>query len=188
MSQDEYFSVHAHLKINVEVLGDGEPVPSEVEFGREIPIAFRIASQCGDIDNSVEKEINALNHDEGQALSKFLRAQNEKINLLLGFMLAQQDDPTLRYQTETFGASSLTFIARKAFEKGQTVRLKLFLENPPSAIYCYGSVYGCKEKNGKFAVGVKYIRLLEEDRDVLIRAALHQQQKLLRQRALERNS
>ncbi|AMG31712.1 PilZ domain-containing protein [Grimontia hollisae] len=188
MSQDEYFSVHAHLKINVDVLPDDEHIPSEAEFGREIPLAFRIASECGDLDSSVEKEIQALQHDEGHALTKFLHAQNQKINLLLGFMLSQQDDPNLRYQTETFGASSLTFIARKAFKKGQHVRLKLFLENPPSAIYCYGSVYGCKEKNGKFAVGVKYIRLQEEDRDVLIRAALHQQQKLLRQRALERNS
>ncbi|WP_407332947.1 PilZ domain-containing protein [Enterovibrio sp. 27052020O] len=188
MSQDEYFSVHAHLKINVEELGDGEQVPSEVEFGREIPVAFRIASQCGDIDSSVEKEIHALHQDNGQALGKFLIAQNEKINLLLGFMLAQQDNPKVRYQTETFGASGLTFIAKKAFHKGQHIRLKLFLENPPSAIYCYGSVYGCKEKNGKYAVGMKYIRLQEEDRDVLIRAALHQQQKLLRQRALERDN
>ncbi|KXF81955.1 PilZ domain-containing protein [Enterovibrio coralii] len=188
MSQDEYFSVHAHLKINVEVLGETEHVPSDVEFGREIPLAFRIASQCGDLDNSVEKEIQVLAHEDGHALAKFLQAQNEKINLLLGFMLSQQDDPTIRYQTETFGASSLTFIAKQAFQKGQHVRLKLFLENPPSAIYCYGSVYGCKEKNGKYAVGVKYIRLQEDDRDVLIRAALHQQQKLLRQRALERNN
>ncbi|WP_325892953.1 PilZ domain-containing protein [Grimontia sp. NTOU-MAR1] len=188
MSQDEYFSVHAHLKINVDVLGDDEHVPSEAEFGREIPVAFRIAGECGDLDNGVEKDIQALHQDDSQALTKFLQAQNQKINLLLGFMLSQQDDPKIRHQTETFGASGLTFIARKAFEKGQHVRLKLFLENPPSAIYCYGSVYGCKEKNGKFAVGVKYIRLQEEDRDVLIRAALHQQQKLLRQRALERKS
>ena len=65
--------------------------------------------------------------------------------------------------------------------------LKLFIESPPSAIFCYGLVYGCKEKNGKFAVGIKYIRLKEEDKDVLIRATLHQQQKLLRQRALERH-
>ncbi|MDD1794770.1 PilZ domain-containing protein [Enterovibrio makurazakiensis] len=188
MSQDEYFSVHAHLKINVEELGDGEHVPSDVEFGREIPIAFRIASDCGVLDSSVEKEIHTLHNDQGHALSKFLTAQNEKINLLLGFMLSQQDDPNLRFQTETFGASSLTFIAKKAFQKGQHLRLKLFLENPPSAIYCYGTVYGCKEKNGKFAVGIKYTRLQEEDRDVLIRAALHQQQKLLRQRALERDN
>ncbi|MBE1274246.1 MULTISPECIES: PilZ domain-containing protein [Enterovibrio] len=188
MSQDEYFSVHAHLKINVEVLGEGERVPSDVEFEREIPIAFRIASECSDLDGGVEKELQSLHHDNSQALSKFLHAQNEKINLLLGFMLSQQDDPALRHQTETFGASSLTFIAKKPFQKGQHVRLKLFLENPPSAIYCYGSVYGIKEKNGKYAVGVKYTRLQEDDKDVLIRAALHQQQKLLRQRAMERNN
>ncbi|ATF08595.1 PilZ domain-containing protein [Candidatus Enterovibrio altilux] len=188
MSQDEYFSVHAHLKINVEILSHDEHVPSNVEFEREIPISFRIASACSNLDSNIENELNALHHDNSQALSKCLHAQSEKINLLLGFMLAQQDDPKLRHQTETFGASSLTFITKTSFKKGQHIRLKLFLEHPHSAIYCYASAYSCEERNGKHAVGAKYIRLQDNDRDVLIRAALHQQQKLLRQRTLERDS
>ncbi|WP_394349124.1 PilZ domain-containing protein [Candidatus Enterovibrio escicola] len=171
----------------MELLGNDEAVPSDIEFERNIPIAFRIAHQCSLIDSTVKKELHAL-YDDKQAISKFLRSQNEKINLLLGFMLSQLDDPTQEYQTETFGASSLTFTAKKTFEKGQDIRLKLFLENPPSAIYCYGNVYGCKEENGKYTISVKYTRLQEEDRDVLIRVALHQQQKLLRQNALEKNN
>lgn len=188
MNQDEYFSVHAHVRMNAEVLSDSETVPSPAEFERNIPLSFRIASQCGNVDLAVEKDIQVLHHEDGHALLNYLRAQNEKINLLLSFMLSQQDDPRFRYQTETFGASGLTFISQMEFKKDAVVRLKLFLDSPPTAVYCYGRVYGCKEKNGKFAVGIKYIRLKEEDKDVLIRATLHQQKKLLRQRALERNN
>lgn len=188
MSQDEYFSVHGHLKINAQVLDNDEKIPSLIEFERTIPLSFQIARQCGQLDHNIEKEIQVLHFEKGHALTTYLHSQNEKINLLLSFMLSQQDDPTLRYQTETFGASGLTFIAHHPFSKDTAVRLTLFLDTPPSAIYCYGRVYGCKEKNGKFAVGIKYVRLLEEDRDVLIRAALLHQQKLLRHRALERHN
>ena len=187
MSQTEYFSVRSHIKINVEALNENETVPSLAELDQNIPLSFKIASQCASVDASIERDIQFLHHEDGDALLNYLRAQNEKINLLLSFMLSQQDDPNLRYQTETFGASGLTFISKVAFIKDTAVRLKLFIESPPTAIFCYGLVYGCKEKNGKFAVGIKYIRLKEEDKDVLIRAALHQQQKLLRQRALERH-
>lgn len=188
MSQDEYFSVDGHLKINAQVLNEGEKIPSPMEFKRSIPLSFRIANQCGYLDQGIENEIQLLNHEKGHALSTYLHTQNEKINLLLSFMLSQQDDPTVRYQTETFGASGLTFIAQTPFIKDSAVRLKLFLDTPPSAIYCYGRVHDCKEKNEKFTVGIKYVRLQEEDRDILIRAALQHQQKLLRHRALERNN
>ena len=187
MTQTEYFSVHCHIKINIETLNENENIPSLAELERNIPLSFRIASQCGNVDTGIERDVQFLHHEDGDALLNYLRAQNEKINLLLSFMLSQQDDPNFRYQTETFGASGLTFISKVEFIKDTAVRLKLFIESPPTAIYCYGLVYGCKEKNGRFAVGIKYIRLKEEDKDVLIRAALHQQQKLLRQRALDRH-
>lgn len=188
MNHDEYFSVHAHLKINVEPIDNTDVIPSQVDFKHSIPLSFRIANQCGHLDLSIEREVQVLSNEQGHALAKYLHNQNEKINLLLGFILSEQDNPAFRYQTQTFGASGLTFIAKRAFEKNTAVRLKVFLDAPLSAIYCYGRVYGCKEKNGRFAVGITYTRLLDEDRDILIRAALQLQQKQLRQRALDRDN
>ncbi len=101
-------------------------------------------------------------------------------------MLSQQDDPALRTFTVSFGASQFTYKAKSALPSGQQVRAKLFLEHPAAAIYCYGLVVACEAEEGHFIVTVRYELLRDTDQDLLIKAALYQQQKLLRQRSLDR--
>jgi len=187
MNQDEYFSVHSGLTINVELLSQGEQLPDELAFSQEIPPLFRVASECTGLEEGVEQSLSKLTKDESKPLLDYLTAQNSKINLLLSFVLSQQDDPAFRYTTETFGASQLTFLSKSPVAVGSLVRVKLFLDKPPAAVYCYAEVIGNKEReSGQFEITLKYNRLLEGDRDLLIRAALYIQQKLLRQRAQQR--
>ncbi|WP_434360314.1 PilZ domain-containing protein [Parasalinivibrio latis] len=186
MSQDEYFSVHAHLTVNVEPLAEGEHIPDKEAFEAEIPVLFRIARECAESDESMEKDLAAMKIENSHALLNYLNTQNKKLDLLLNFMLANQDNPKFRHKTETFGASSLTYFSDKPLHKGTSTRVKIFLHHPAAAIYCYGEVFGCKEVEGRYAIGIRYTRLQEPDQDILIRAALHLQQKLLRQRALKR--
>ncbi|MCW8327285.1 PilZ domain-containing protein [Photobacterium sp. SDRW27] len=186
MNQDEYFSVHTGLTINVEPLAQGEQLPDALAFSQEIPPLFRVASECSGLEEGVEQSLANLVKDDSKPLLDYLAAQNSKINLLLSFVLSQQDDPALRYTTETFGASRLTFLSKNAFSVGSLARVKLFLDKPPAAVYCYAEVIDSQAKNGLFEITLKYNRLLEDDRDLLIRAALYIQQKLLRQRAQQR--
>lgn len=186
MNQDEYFSVHTELTINVEPLDDDERLPGELEFIKEIPPLFRVASECSGLEESAERSLAGFGKTESKALLAYLAAQNSKINLLLSFVLSQQDDPDLRYLTESFGASKLTYLSDTPFIVGNAVRVKLFLDHPPAAIYCYAIVANCDAKDNQYKVTLRYNRLQEEDRDLLIRAALYTQQKLLRQRAQQR--
>ncbi|QIR06253.1 PilZ domain-containing protein [Salinivibrio costicola] len=192
MSQDEYFSVRAAIRINVEPLQDSQAQPDADAFMAEIPAPFRVASQCGQVDNAVEKELQSLDPDDASALYRILQAQNEKITLMMGYMLSQEDDPSQRFTTHTFGASSFAYLSPAPLKHGDHARVKLFLDFPPTAIYCYGVVTHCEEKapDGdhppQYLIQIQYTRLLEDDRDTLIRAALHHQQKLLRKRALNR--
>ncbi|UXI02299.1 PilZ domain-containing protein [Photobacterium sp. TY1-4] len=186
MNQDEYFSVHAGLTINVERLADGESLPDESAFLLEIPPLFRVASECSGFEEGIEQSLGKLAQKDNQLLLDYLKAQNNKINLLLSFVLSQQDNPALRYTTETFGASQLTFTATQPFQVGRYTRVKLFLDKPSAAVYCYAEVTDCREKGDAFEITLKYIRLQEDDQDLLIRAALYVQQKLLRQRAQQR--
>lgn len=186
MNQDEYFSVHAGLTINVEPLSPKEQLPDELAFSQEIPPLFRVASECSGLEEGVEQSLSKLTKDETKPLLDYLAAQNSKINLLLSFVLSQQDNPAHRYTTETFGASRLTFLSGSTFPVGSFARVKLFLDKPSAAVYCYTEVIGSTVKGDKFEVTLKYNRLQEDDRDLLIRAALYIQQKLLRQRAQQR--
>lgn len=188
MNQDEYFSVHAGLTINVEPLSHGESVPDMLAFQQEIPPLFRIASECSSLDEGLEHTLSQLKKDEFQALSNYLTAQNNKINLLLSFVLAQQDDAKLRFITHTFGASQLSYFSPQALAEGSSVRLKLFLDNPAAAVYAYAEVTQCQpQPDSSYETALKYVCLMEDDRDLLIRAALHFQQKILRQRAQQRS-
>ncbi|MCM0147162.1 PilZ domain-containing protein [Photobacterium galatheae] len=188
MNQDEYFSVHAGLTINVEPLPEHFELPDDPTFIREIPPLFRVASECSELEHNAEKALQQESKSMNRTLLDYLAAQNHKMNLLLSFVLAQQDDPAFRQITQTFGASQLTYLSQQPMTAGSQVRLKLFLENPPAAVYCYASVQNCQPAgDDTFEVTLHYSRLQEEDRDLLIRAALHIQQKLLRQRAMQRN-
>lgn len=186
MNQDEYFSVHSGLTINVELLGPGEKLPDELAFSQEIPPLFRVASECNGLEEGVEQSLGKLTREESKPLVDYLTAQNSKINLLLSYVLSQQDNPSLRYITQTFGASQLTFLSKTPFPVGSMVRVKLFLDKPPAAVYCYAEVTASEARGKGYSVTLKYNRLLENDRDLLIRAALYIQQKLLRQRAQQR--
>ena len=186
MNQDEYFSVHSGLTINIELLGRDEQLPDELAFSQEIPPLFRVASECNSLEDGIEQSLGKLTKEESKPLLDYLSAQNSKINLLLSYVLSQQDDPAIRYITQSFGASRLTFLSKSPFPVGSQARVKLFLDKPPAAIYCYAEVTGSEAKDNGFEITLKYNRLLEGDRDLLIRAALYIQQKLLRQRAQQR--
>lgn len=183
---DEYFSVQLGLTINVEPLSSTDNVPDEPHFRHEIPPLFRIASECISLEDNAERLFANVNKQETHALVEYLTAQNSKINLLLSYVLSQQDNPAYRFTTLTFGASNLSFQAETPFEIGMAVRVKLFLESPAAAIYCYADVIDCMTNNDQFIIKLRYTRLQEDDRDLLIKAALHCQQKLLRQRAQQR--
>jgi hypothetical protein len=103
-------------------------------------------------------------------------------------MLSQQDDPTLRFKTTCFGASQVSYLCTQTVPVGQLARVKLFLESPAAAIYCYAQVTACEAHEQQFEITMKYQLLRDSDQDLLIKAALHQQQRILRQRTLERDS
>ncbi|OBU18500.1 hypothetical protein AYY19_01100 [Photobacterium aquimaris] len=187
MRQDEYFSVHLGLTINVEPLTDGKPLPDVDTFRAEIPPLFRISSECNTLEENAERLLAGFGKQDSKLLVDYLSAQNSKINLLLSYVLSQQDNATYRYITETFGASNVSFYSSHEFPIGQNVTVKLFLDHPAAAIYCYAEVVNCSVLEDRFLIQLHYTRLLEDDRDLLIRAALHCQQKLLRQRAQQRN-
>ncbi len=188
MTEQEYFTVHHNLTINVEALNTGFALPDEETFTAEIPAPFIVASEFSKLDTLADNARLELKNKELKHVIELLDTQNTKLNLLLSFMLSQQDDPTTRFQTTQFGASQLSYHTATALETNQLVRVKLFLDHPAAAIYCYAQVVECVASEQGFAITLKYKILRDTDQDLLIKAALYQQQKLLRQRSLERDN
>lgn len=188
MTEQEYFTVHHNLTLNVETLGADYVLPDEETFVSEIPAPFIVASEFSHLDMLADNARLELQTKELKHVISLLDTQNSKLNLLLSFMLSQQDDATLRFQTTQFGASQLSYRSETEIETQQLVRVKLFLDHPAAAIYCYAQVVACEPCDRGFITTLRYKLLREADQDLLIKAALYQQQKLLRQRSLERDN
>ncbi|WCE28626.1 PilZ domain-containing protein [Vibrio sp. SCSIO 43137] len=188
MDQQEFFTVHHKLTVNVEPLAADFVLPEQNIFVSEIPAPFIVASEFSQVDTLAERAMSELKNSDFKHLIQLIDHQNGKLNLLLTFMLAQQDDESIRSITTRFGASQFTYIAPKQLEVGQLARVKLFLDHPPAAIYCYAKVVECAEGEQGFEATLTYSLLREQDQDLLIKAALYQQQKLLRQRSKEREN
>ncbi|MBW3694598.1 PilZ domain-containing protein [Vibrio sp. T187] len=188
MTEQEFFTVHHSLTVNIEPLAQDFVLPAQQQFEAEIPAPFIVASEFSQLDLMADSARLELKNSDLKHVINLLDTQNSKLNLLLSFMLAQQDDVNFRTHTFTFGASQFSYRSKDLMKAGDLVRAKLFLEYPAAAIYCYAEVTECNEKDTDFEVSLKYLLLRDADQDLLIKAALHQQQKLLRQRSIERDS
>lgn len=187
MSEQEFFTVHHAMKANVEPLATNFHFPTMDELEAETPAPFVVASEFSRLDPLQESAKTELKNSDLRHVIELLDTQNAKLNLLLGYMLSQQDDPQFAVTTKSFGASRFTYVSSTNIDIATPLRAKLFLEHPAAAIYCYGEVTQCEpHSEAGYLVQVKFVRLKETDQDMLIKAALHQQQKLLRQRSLER--
>lgn len=187
MSDQEFFTVNHTMTVNIEPLATNEAFPSYEKFEAEIPAPFIVASEFSNLDLLNDSARNELKNSDFKHVIQLLDTQNSKLNLLLTFMLSQQDDESLRHHTHSFGASQFTYMSDYAAQIDAKVRVKMFLDHPAAAIYCYGHVSHVETNSDTHLVTVKYDLLRDLDQDLLIKAALFQQQKLLRQRSLNRD-
>lgn len=187
MSDQEFFTVNHTLTVNIEPLAEDATLPSIEKFEAEIPAPFIVASEFSNLDLLNDSARNELKNSDFKHVIQLLDTQNSKLNLLLTFMLSQQDDVSLRHHTHSFGASQFTYMSDSAIRSGTKIRIKMFLDHPAAAIYCYGHVTEVEDNNDTYLITVRYDLLRDLDQDLLIKAALFQQQKLLRQRSLNRD-
>ncbi len=182
---EHYFSVEYRFPINVTPLSADYALPEEMQLEQEMPLPFRIAALEGSVDLNSARHLRAID-EELQVLVQALNQQSRKINLLLGYLLSQLDDPAERATALRFGASTLCFEYPAPLAEGTLLRLKLFLQEESAAIYCYGRVVGSQNAGTEGApnlIEADYIRLRPDDKEALIRASLNIQSRQLKLRA-----
>lgn len=181
----EFFSIEHDFSINILPLEPAR-VTSFEEFSADMPTPFKMASDMKSIDQSALRPLQALSGVTGQ-LVEFLNHQSAKIDLLIGYILSQQDDEEHRYQGIKFGGGGLLFTAGKAFEIAQLLEMKIFLLNQNCAVYCYGEVIEMRQEKDSYLHKVIFHFIREDDREILVRNSLHEQSKQLQALAQQRD-
>ena len=188
--QEQFFSVTHATPVNVIPMPADFRLPTLEALEAELPEPFRIASAITSIDLVSSRLLRSQNesmHD----LVEIINQQSRKIDMIMGYVLAAQDHPEHRFHTLRFGAGQLTYLHPhpghgEAPALHQIVRLKIFLREEASAVYCYGEVVQRDAGEHGTHVVLDYVRIREDDRELLVRASLHVQSKQLKLRAQER--
>ncbi|MCC4263904.1 PilZ domain-containing protein [Oceanimonas baumannii] len=179
---DPYFSVEYRAQVNLLPLEQDETVPDAEQFEADIPAPFRLISEVTRIDTHQARLLRNLD-DHASELVDIINQQSRKIDLMLSYLLAGQDDPDCRYDTLSLGGSGFDFVPRQPMTDGQPVRIKLFLPEYSVAVYAYGEVQTGPDEQHYHC---RFTRIREQDRDALIRASLQLQAKKLKARAEQR--
>ncbi|HDI1213763.1 TPA: PilZ domain-containing protein [Aeromonas hydrophila] len=188
--QEQFFSVTHATPVNVIPMPGDFHLPSLEALEAELPEPFRIASAITSIDMVTSRLIRNQN-DSMHDLVEIINQQSRKIDMIMGYVLSVQDHPEHRFHTLRFGAGQLTYLHPRQGHGEvphlhQIVRLKIFLREEASAIYCYGQVKQLEPSEHGTHVMLDYVRIREDDRELLVRASLHVQSKQLKLRAQDR--
>ena len=188
--QEQFFSVTHATPVNVIPMPGDFHLPSLEALEAELPEPFRIASAITSIDMVTSRLIRNQN-DSMHDLVEIINQQSRKIDMIMGYVLSVQDHPEHRFHTLRFGAGQLTYLHPRQGHGEvphlhQIVRLKIFLREEASAIYCYGQVKQLEPSEHGTQVVLDYVRIREDDRELLVRASLHIQSKQLKLRAQDR--
>ncbi|WP_306523240.1 PilZ domain-containing protein [Rheinheimera sp.] len=195
----DYFSIEQSVVANIKPLP--QVLPDEDSFLTMIPEPFLMASEQAVLDRSALKSLAKLG-DLAEELAVYLRAQAKKLDMMMRYLLIQQDDPTYRQHTHSFGGSALNFISNTDLTAGQTLEVKLFLNGSDGAVYFLATVlestlipadlntYTGSDtalvNNSQFMIKAVVSRIRDEDRETLVRASLHEQSRQLKRKAQQR--
>ena len=187
---NEFFSIEHSFSINIMPLSASNELTFE-HFINNMPMPFKMASDVITIDQSSLRSIQGLGNSAEQ-LVDFLNHQSKKIDLLVSYILSQQDEQQHRYQGVKFGGGGVVFTSDNPFELNQLLEMKVFILQENCAVYCYGEVIAIEafeSINGDKLYQQKVIFhfIQEDDREILVRASLHEQSKQLQALAKKRN-
>ncbi len=198
----EFFAIEYDFTLNIMPIDESD-VTTFDDFVKKMPMPFKLASDMITIDQAALRPLQALSGVTGQ-LVDFLNHQSQKIDLLIGYILSQQDEEKHRYQGIKFGGGGVKFTAKSAFELGQKLEIKIFLLENNCAVYCYGEVIevipdealpdkvmqsneSYPQQDQQYQHKVIFHFISEDDREVLVRTSLHEQSKQLQKLSQLRN-
>ncbi len=185
MDTESYFAVQHSAPVNVTPVTMDNP-PDEADLANEMPLPFKMASEAALIDASAVRFLHHLG-DNAKDLVEYLQLQSKKIDMLLSYILAQQDEPTHRFHTEKLGAGGICYFAKTALPVDSLAQVKIFLSEESAAVYCYGRVTRCEQTTKGQLIEMQFASIREQDRELLVRASLHIQSKQLKLRAEQRS-
>ncbi len=88
-----FYLIAYPIKANIVDITQQQFSQSALEFEKHMPYAFKIAGEMADIQSKALKPLRGLG-EKLEDLVAYLQFQTKKIDLMMSFILQQQDEPT----------------------------------------------------------------------------------------------
>lgn len=184
---NEFFLISHAIKVNMRQLDEHFALPDNEQLEDHMPYAFRIASEMASIESQALRPLRNLS-DHASELVNYLNHQSRKIDLMMSYILHQQDDPDYRFESIRFGGGGVIIQHPTPLDVGTQAELKLFVSEEAAAIFCYGEVITCQQESDGYHIAFIFTRIREQDQELLVRASLHLQTQQLRKRSQNKNA
>lgn len=123
--------------------------------------------------------------DYNRPLGSYLKAQEEKIELLAKYIVSHDKDLSQK-ETVTLSEGGLSFYYANALDPGSYLHLIMMLFPTLSSIAAIGVVRTCEkidEQPTLYRIGVEFEVLLEKDRKLIVRHIRRRQSQTIREQA-----
>lgn len=175
---NEFFSIEDEFSVNITPLDKNLNIDYQY-FINQIPTPFKMATDISVLDQAALRPLQALSGIAGQ-LVEYLNHQAQKIDLLMSYILDQQNEEDSRYIGKSFGGAGITFISDESYAVEDLVEMKVFIQSSNCAVFCYGEIIDVISEDEKFTHKVLFHFIQDEDRETLVRASLHKQSEQLK--------
>jgi len=182
---NDYFQVEQQVSVNLVPFS--QQLPDAETFYQQIPDAFKMTTELSGLNGSANRALVAMK-ELPQELISYLQLQTRKIDALMHYVLQSQDQPDQRHQSFSFGGAGVRVWFAQEVLPGQLFELKLFLHHNEGAIYALAQVLDCEASEQQFLSRLLFRRIREEDRDLVVRASLHEQSRQLKRKAEARQA
>lgn len=176
---ESFFLIKHPTKVNVSVVDGKQAMQTMQEFESNMPYAFKIASELSEIESQALKPLRSMG-EKLEELVNYLQLQARKIDLMMSYILIQQDDENSRAEAVKFGGGGIIVSHSSAIDIGTAAEVKIFLEQEAAAIYCLAEVINVEAVDDLYHVSYVYTHIREQDQELLVRASLHLQTHQLR--------
>lgn len=183
----EFFTIKHQLNVNLIPKQADFVVPDESNLEQHMPYAFQIAAEMSSLETQALRPLRNLG-EHAQELAEYLNHQTKKIDLMMSFILQQQDELQHRMQSTEFGGGGLVVFSPSQQQEGLTVELKIFLSEEAAGVFCFAEVVQCKPVDGGYHTYLLFNCIREQDQELLVRASLHLQTLQLRARAKQQQN
>jgi len=184
---EEYFQLTHSIPVNIKVGSSIESLPSQVEFEQNIPLAYKVASEMQGLEQNMLRPLRQLG-DVIEPLADYLKAQSRKIDLMMSYVLQSQDEDDIKLQTVTYGGGGFTLLTAEDFSPEHYLKCKLFFNEEAAAIFCYAKIVKVETTEDGHLYTLVFCRIRDDDREIVVRASLHQQSKQLLEKTRQKSN